>query len=344
MLDPDGRIVVRPFLRNNLNKRSLAIDLKSDAGRGLFLDLVPEVRRRPPKLQSGHDGSVGLCYDVCRPPSWGSRVSVGPSARRLALRGWPGMPRCRGMSGIYEFLNPPGEPPRANPVGALATQCGGCSPPRILAALRHRESTRRRATGRHRHVRCRVDAIRTFVMNLTLSASRLQRSRSTSSSTRSRANDGLALDAARSGSTSRSAREVAAVPNGIDDPDARYRQDGASTSRTWIRPRVEGLGCEPQSRRASRATTAGGRRRPCFPLVRRHHRPNLERRNMIVEMERVDGDERPSCFRGNPVKCRRSRKDRRRRCRGSVSTARDVLRTDLGLDEHGSSTSSCARE
>ena len=41
MVDPDGRAVGATFLRNNLNKRSLGIDLRSDAGRDLFLQLVP---------------------------------------------------------------------------------------------------------------------------------------------------------------------------------------------------------------------------------------------------------------------------------------------------------------
>src|SRR5881394_1105732 len=41
MLDPKGRPVGATFLRNNLGKRSVGIDLKTDAGRDLFLRLVP---------------------------------------------------------------------------------------------------------------------------------------------------------------------------------------------------------------------------------------------------------------------------------------------------------------
>src|SRR6187402_1769114 len=40
MTDPDGRAVGATFLRNNLNKRSVGIDLKSPRGRELFIELA----------------------------------------------------------------------------------------------------------------------------------------------------------------------------------------------------------------------------------------------------------------------------------------------------------------
>src|ERR1700704_624502 len=41
MVDPAGRPVGATYLRNNFNKRSVGIDLKSAEGRDLFLALVP---------------------------------------------------------------------------------------------------------------------------------------------------------------------------------------------------------------------------------------------------------------------------------------------------------------
>src|SRR5437762_2327611 len=64
MLDPQGRVVGATFLRNNLNKRSLAIDLKSDEGRELFLDLVPKFDVVAENFKAGTMGRLGLGYDV----------------------------------------------------------------------------------------------------------------------------------------------------------------------------------------------------------------------------------------------------------------------------------------
>src|SRR5947207_6379934 len=41
MVDPEGRKVGATYLRNNLNKRSVGLDLKSAEGRDLFLAMVP---------------------------------------------------------------------------------------------------------------------------------------------------------------------------------------------------------------------------------------------------------------------------------------------------------------
>src|SRR6476646_11038985 len=42
MVDPEGRTVGATYLRNNLDKRSVGLDLKSPEGRELFLALVPK--------------------------------------------------------------------------------------------------------------------------------------------------------------------------------------------------------------------------------------------------------------------------------------------------------------
>src|SRR6478735_12077447 len=41
MHDPEGRFIGATFLRNNLSKRSVTVNLKADAGRELVLALAP---------------------------------------------------------------------------------------------------------------------------------------------------------------------------------------------------------------------------------------------------------------------------------------------------------------
>ena len=58
MLDPQGRPVGCTYLRNNLNKRSLGLDLKTTRGRDIFLELAPKIRCRGRELQARSNGQI----------------------------------------------------------------------------------------------------------------------------------------------------------------------------------------------------------------------------------------------------------------------------------------------
>ena len=68
MTDPEGRSVGATFLRNNLNKRSICVDLKQPEGRQLVLDLAPRFdifaeisrRRRWIAWRLGYDDIVAV--------------------------------------------------------------------------------------------------------------------------------------------------------------------------------------------------------------------------------------------------------------------------------------------
>src|SRR5947207_9450210 len=145
MLDPDGRIVGATFLRNNLNKRSVTIDLKADRGRELFLDLVPNFDVVAENFKAGTMDRLGLGYEALaerRPDVIYVSVS-GFGASGSPYESWPAYASIvEAMSGIYEFLNPPDEPPRANPVGALGDISAALfATIGVLAELRHRDAT-----------------------------------------------------------------------------------------------------------------------------------------------------------------------------------------------------------
>jgi crotonobetainyl-CoA:carnitine CoA-transferase CaiB-like acyl-CoA transferase len=63
MEDPHGRRVGATFLRNNLGKLSVGLDLKSERGRDLFLQLVPHFDVVAENFKAGAMARLGLGYD-----------------------------------------------------------------------------------------------------------------------------------------------------------------------------------------------------------------------------------------------------------------------------------------
>ena len=88
-----GRAVGATFLRNNLNKRSVGIDLKLPEGRELFLALVPKFDVFAENFKAGTMDRMGLGYDdrrraparrsTCRSRGFGN-TGADDAVRRLA--------------------------------------------------------------------------------------------------------------------------------------------------------------------------------------------------------------------------------------------------------------------
>jgi crotonobetainyl-CoA:carnitine CoA-transferase CaiB-like acyl-CoA transferase len=145
--DPDGRKVGATFLRNNLNKRTLSIDLKSAEGRDLVLRMAPNFDVVAENSKAGSMAKLGLAYEDVK--------AVHPTVIYASVSGfgntdspyanWPAYASIvEGMSGIYDLRKLPGMPPRANPVGALGDISAALfATIGILAALRHKERTGR---------------------------------------------------------------------------------------------------------------------------------------------------------------------------------------------------------
>lgn len=146
MKTPDGGSAGATFLRNNLSKRSIAVDLKSDAGRDLILELAPKFDIVCENFKAGGAARLGLGYDDI--------AGVHPGVIYLSISGfgnttespygsWPAYAAvAEAMSGVYEWKRQPGQPPMVSPVGALGdigTAMFGIVG--VLAALRHREQT-----------------------------------------------------------------------------------------------------------------------------------------------------------------------------------------------------------
>jgi len=80
MTDPEGRAVGATFMRNNLNKRSVVIDLKHPRGHDLVLRLAPRFDVVAENFRAGAAERLGLAYaDV---------AAVHPAVVYLAISGF----------------------------------------------------------------------------------------------------------------------------------------------------------------------------------------------------------------------------------------------------------------
>ncbi|HEX4491861.1 MAG TPA: CaiB/BaiF CoA-transferase family protein [Acidimicrobiia bacterium] len=147
MTDPEGRAVGATYLRNNLGKRSVGLDLKSADGRALFLDLVANFDVVAENFKAGTMDRMGLGYDVIAaryPRAIYVSISGFGNSVETPYRDWPAYASIvEAMSGIYDYKNPD-SPPVTIPVGALGDISSALyAVIGILAALRHREHTGR---------------------------------------------------------------------------------------------------------------------------------------------------------------------------------------------------------
>lgn len=134
MTDPEGRQVGATFLRNNLSKRSICVDLKSDDGRALVLELAPRFDVVAENFKAGGLARLGLGYNS-------GVTAVHPAVIYLSVSGFgnttdsPYKDRpafaaiVEAMSGIYDYQAHDDRPPQASPVGLSATSPPPCSVP-----------------------------------------------------------------------------------------------------------------------------------------------------------------------------------------------------------------------
>lgn len=151
MKDPEGRNVGATFLRNNLNKRSITVDLKQPKGREIVLELAKRFDVFAENFKGGALTKMGLGYaDVSAVAPAVVYLSVSgfgnaarPGEPRSPYDGWPAYAAiAEAMSGMYEWKRMPDQPPVASPLGALGDIGSGMfGVIGVLAALRHRDRT-----------------------------------------------------------------------------------------------------------------------------------------------------------------------------------------------------------
>lgn len=150
--NPDGGEPVRgtgpfvegessPFLRLNRSKRSVALDLKSDAGRAAFLRLAARADVVVENLRPGAMRGLGLGYDDVRAVNRGvvyaSASGFGQDGPLARLPGLDIMAQARG--GLMSITGHPSGPPAKVGVPLCDLVCGLYVALAVTAALRERE-------------------------------------------------------------------------------------------------------------------------------------------------------------------------------------------------------------
>ncbi|MET0903293.1 MAG: CaiB/BaiF CoA-transferase family protein [Acidimicrobiales bacterium] len=306
MLDPQGRGVGATFLRNNLGKRSIAIDLKAPAGRDLVLRLAPRFDVIAENSKAGAMAKLGLGYDDI--------AAVHPQAIYLSVSGfgntvpspydsWPAFaPIVEAMSGIYELKRRGDDPPLVAPVGALGDIGSGLyGVIGVLAALRHRD-----ATGRGQHVDiAMLDAMVAMTDIVTNFWSLGLRAGASAALIMDgfRASDGWFIIQVGREPQFAALAELVGQPGWTSDPRFTDRQGWVDHLDDVIRPEVEAWASNRTRFEACAAMSAAGiAAGPCLRDEEVVADAHVAARNMLVEMPRTDGVEEPVLIPGNPVK------------------------------------------
>jgi formyl-CoA transferase len=335
--DPQGRQVGATFLRNNLNKRSICVDLKHPEGRDLVLRLVPAFDVIAENFKAGTMDRLGLGYDdVAAIHPRGIYVSVSGFGNRggSPYRDWPAFASiAEAMSGIYAFMARGDEPPRANPVGALGDISAALfATVGVLAALRHRDRT---GEGQYVDV-AMLDSLLAMTDIVTNFWSLGLRGGEVGPIilTTFRADDGwFVLQVVREHQFG-ALVELIGHPEWSTDPRFATRQGWVDHLDSHLRPAIESWASGRTKLEACTALSAAGLAAgPCLTDEEVVRDPHVAARHMLVEMPRVDGVEQPVLIPGNPVKLSKVAEGPERRVPWLGEDTDRVLREELSLDD-----------
>jgi formyl-CoA transferase len=305
MTDPEGRRVGATFLRNNLDKRSICVDLKHPEGRQVILDLAPRFDVVAENFKAGTLDRMGL--------GWADISAVAPRAVYLSVSGfgstgspydrWPAYtPIAEAMSGIYEFKRQGDAPPLVAPMGGLGDIGSGLfAVIGVLAALRHRDAT---GVGQKVDIAMldALVAITDIVPNFWSMGLR-NGDLGPLIMHGFRAADGWFI--IQVGRENHFAKLVEAIghPEWATDERFAERQGWIDHLDTVLRPAIEAWASTRTKVQACDDLAAlGVAAGPCFSDDELVHDEHVAARHMLVEVPRTDGVEQPVLVPGNPVK------------------------------------------
>ena len=335
MTDPWGRRIGATFMRNNLNKRSVGIDLKHPKGRELVLALAGHADVLAENFKAGALDRMGLGFEAVSAELPGlvylslSGFGAGPSE----YDGWPAFaPTVEAMSGIYEFKREGDAPPVVAPAGALGDIGTGLfATIGVLAALRHRDQTGQGQlvdVAMYDSLLSLTDLVTNFwSMGLRTKGSPLIIDGF-------RASDGwFVVQVGRPYQFERLA-EVVGQPGWLTDERLASPPQWREHLDELIRPGIEAWAAGRTKLEAARTLTeAGVAAGPCNAATDVITDPQVARRHMLVEHPRPDGVDEPVLVPGNPIKLSAVAEGPDRRVPWLGEHTAEVLAEVLGLGD-----------
>ena len=334
MLDPDGRRVGATYLRNNLGKRSVGIDLKNPGGQALFLDLVAHFDVVAENFKAGTLERLGLGYEVIaeRNPR-AIHVSLSGFGADSPYRDWSAYASVvEAMSGIYQY-KAGDDPPTTIPVGALGDISSALfAVIGILAALRHRDRT---GLGQHVDV-AMLDAMLAMtdiVTSLWSLGVRPDPDKPLGVICEGfRCSDGyVVVQVVREHQFTKLA-ELVGRPEWHDDPRFADRYGWEPNLDHVIRPAIEAWSStRTRAEAAAELNEAGIAAGPSQTAPEVIADPHVAMHNMLVAMPRTDGVDEPVLIPGNPVKLSNVAEGPETRVPWLGEHTDEVLSAELGL-------------
>jgi formyl-CoA transferase len=340
MTTSDGRSAGATFLRNNLDKRSVGIDLKQPEGRDLFLALVPHFDVVAENFRAGTMTKLGLDYAACaavHPSVIYASVSGFGNTLESPYDSWAAYaPIVEAMSGIYDYnQKTESDPPRLAPAGALGDISSALfGTIGILAALRHRDRT---GEGQYVDVSMLDSMVAMSDMVVNFWSLGLE--------PRSgpgplliidgfEASDGwFVIQVGREHQFEKLAKLVG-KPEWLEDERFATRRGWREYLDSDIRPAIDAWAAGKTKLEVCHAMNAEGLAAgPVYGTPDLIKDPHVRAHNMLVELPRDDGVEQPVLIPGNPVKMSKLAEGPETAPPLVGEHTEAVLRADLGLDD-----------
>jgi len=337
--DERGRAVGATFLRNNLSKKSVEIDLKSDAGRELFRRLVPRFDVVAENFRAGSMEALGLGYEALsrlHPSLVYVSLSGFGNLERSPYASWPAYaPVAEAMGGLYEPNRKEGQPPPVVVAGALGDNAAALfSVIGTLSALRHRDRT---GEGQHVDVAMYDSMIAMtdmvpFLWSMGAPAKMAAAGTTALVAAFAATNGHFVVAVFREHMFEKFCKTIG-HPEWLGDPRFAERTGWAAHTESVIRPAVEAWARDKTKLEAcqllcEQGIVAG----PSNTAEDIHADPHVVARDMLIEVPRPDA-ERPYLVVGNPVKMSRL-------AEGPVGTfprlgehTEEVLRRELSMSD-----------